>query len=53
MSARWERDEHSKLRKHKQGSGRKNLMHGGPSKKANVGEQKGECGDQAEEVGKA
>lgn len=46
-------EEHSKLRKHKQRSGRKNLIHHGPSKKASVDGQKGECDDEAEEVGKA
>lgn len=38
---------------HRQGSGRKNRMHHGPGKKASVTGQKGECGNEAEEVDRA
>lgn len=37
----------------RQGSGRKNMMHQGPSKKASIAEQKGKCGNEAVEVGTA
>lgn len=38
---------------HKQGSGRRNLVHQGPSKRVSVAGQRGLCGNEAKEVDKA
>lgn len=54
MSVRCRREEHSKLRSNtsKALAGR-NLVRHGPSRKASVAGQKGECCNEAQEVGKA